>query len=593
MPKVPSYDNFQATPGILQGGQIDAPRVTGGLDPEMASIGSRQMEQLGQNMQRAASGLERIVMAEVEQANQVRVNDAMNKAVAARLKLTYDQAEGYTNLRGEAALNRPDGKPLDAEYGDKLRKEVDAIAQGLGNESQRRLFMAQAGRLSAEFTGGVTKHVAKEYGDYQMSVQDGTIATARGQMALEWGNPESLKQAQDATKAAVYQKGKLAGWSAKQTEAAMIEALSPGHSAVIASAADAGKLDYAREYMKQVNAELTPSARLQLAKTLETGDFEAKAQERTEQYMGQAGGDVAEALKLARANLSGKEEDAVVSRIKAIDAERVALRERGQSDAAEEAWKLYNAGQRIPASLQTRMDPRDWNTLRDKMRADAEGRAIKTDVTKWLEFTDKPIEQLARMTPQELLRDYRMHFSDGDLRNAQQMIMAARGQMSKGGSKAPGEVEGLQIITTTDLVKRGARELGVLPKSGPTTPAQEAAFLDFTDQIQIRVNEWEAANGKKATAEVVRKILNDEKLNKVRLDTWGTDPELPVIAVTPDKMGAAYVVVSDGKKSSEVRLASIPAAYRADAIRRRQAANLPVTEADIARMWVVDGRPVK
>ena len=450
MPKVPSYDNFQVTPNNIGGARIE-----GGLTPEMASVGSRQMEQLGQNVQRAASGVERIMLAEVEQANQVRVNDAMNKAVAAKLKLTYDQADGYTNLRGEAALNRPDGKALEAEYTDRLQKELDAIAQGLGNESQRQAFTGQAGRMATEFLGGINRHVAKEYNEYQMSVQDGTIATARAQMALEWGDPISLKEAQDATKAAVYQKGKLAGWSAKQTEAAMIEALSPGHSAVIASAADAGKLDYAREYMKQVNAELTPSARLQLAKTLETGDFEAKAQERTEQYMGQAGGDVAEALKLARANLSGKEEDAVVSRIKAIDAERVALRERGQSDAADQAWRIYSdtgSINRIPASVLSAMDGRDLQALRKTAKADYEAsiaqREVKTDPSIYYALT------LAAATDPEFKNeDLRLYFdrlSPGDRKH----FMDLQGKAMK-----PGEAD--NVATATQQITALAKKLGL------------------------------------------------------------------------------------------------------------------------------------
>ena len=381
MPTVPRYDNFQVAPNNIGGARIES-----GLTPEMASVSTRQMEQVGQNMQRAASGFERIMLAEMEQANQVRVNDAMNKAVQAKLRLTYDPKEGYVNLRGDAALTRPDNKSLDAEYTERLQKELDAIAQGLGNEAQRTAFGQQAGRMSVEFQGGLNRHVAKEYTDYQMSVQDGTIATARDQMALEWGNPESVKQGQDAIKAAVYQKGKLAGWSAKQTEAAMVEALSPGHSAVVQGAVDAGKLDYAREYMKQVNAELTPQSRLQLAKVLEAGDFETKAQESTERFMAQANGDTAAALKLARENLSGKEEDAVVSRIKAIDAERVTLRERDQSDAADTAWRIYaetGGLGRIPASVMARMDGRDLNALRKTAKADYEAsiaqREVKTD----------------------------------------------------------------------------------------------------------------------------------------------------------------------------------------------------------------------
>ena len=373
MPRVPTYDNFQTRPNLQP--QVEA-RV-----PNAPDVAGRQMAQMGQAVQGLGGEVGRIALDMQQQANQVKINDAMNRAVQAQLRLTFDPAEGYTHLRGDAALTRPDGKALPNEFDEKLGKSLDEIEGTLGNEAQKTAFRQQVGQLRAQFQGKVTAHMAKEFGDYQISVQDGTIATARDQMALAWGDAGAVQQGVNAIKAAVAEKGRLQGWSAQQVEAGMREVLSPGHASVVASAVDAGKLDYAREYFKQVGAELTPQARLQLTKVLDAGDFEARTQDAADRLLAKHEGDAAAALAEVRATMSGKDEDATVQRIKAIDGERVQLRERAQKDASDQGWNFYARTGRLPApSIMAAMDGKDAVALRRTAQAEAEARAAKSEV---------------------------------------------------------------------------------------------------------------------------------------------------------------------------------------------------------------------
>lgn len=373
MPRVPTYDNFQTRPGLQP--QVEA-RV-----PNAPDVAGRQMAQMGQAVQGLGGEVGRIALDMQQQANQVKLNDAMNKAMQAQLRLTFDPAEGYTHLRGDAALTRPDGKALPNEFDEKLGKTLDEIEGTLGNEAQKTAFRQQAGQLRTQFQGKVTAHMAKEFGDYQISVQDGTIATARDQMALAWGDAGAVQQGVNAIKAAVAEKGRLQGWSAQQVEAGMREVLSPGHASVVASAVDAGKLDYAREYFKQVGAELTPQARLQLTKVLDAGDFEARTQDAADRLLAKHEGDAAAALAEVRATMSGKDEDATVQRIKAIDGERVQMRERVQKDASDQGWNFYARTGRLPApSIVAAMDGKDAVALRRTAQAEAEARASKSEV---------------------------------------------------------------------------------------------------------------------------------------------------------------------------------------------------------------------
>lgn len=571
MPTVPTYDSFQAAPGVLPQTRLTS--------PEVPDVAGQQAQQMGQGLQRAGSELGKIALDMAQQANQVRINDAMNKAVAAKNRLIYDPAEGFVHLRGEAALTRPDDKSLDLEYTEKLKKRFDEIETGLGNQAQRDTFRQQSGQLMSQFNGALTQHVAKEYGAFRYSVQEGTIQVARDQMALAWGDAEALGQSRDAIKAAVVEQGRLKGLSAQQVEANLVEALSPGHAAVIASATDAGKLDYAREYMKQVNAELTPGARLQIQKTLDAGDFEARTQGQADTLYSQHKGNISAALADARTNLSGKEEDAVVTRLKNYDAERVALRERGQKDAADQAWQLVSQGKRVPPSVMAALDGRDAIAVHKVL---TEGTPVKTDVGKWLEFTNLPPATLATLSPQQLMRDYRPYFSDTDLRNADQMIQAAKGL--RGGK--PNQ-EGLQLMTTADLLKRTATELKILPASGKPSETEQTKYLAFTDRMQVKVNQWESTNGKKASPEILRSLLDEEKLNVVRYDGWGFDTDQPYVSMTSDQQAKAYVKVGD----EEIKLSAVPMHRRAQIVEALQAKGQSVTEAEIARLWVKAGKP--
>lgn len=347
------------------------------------TFGIEQQAQLGQAGMTIGQQLARQQIDEQNQINQTRVNDALNKAVEARLRLTYDRADGYVNLQGESALNRPDGKPLDEEYAERFQKQVAELTDGLGNDVQRREFAQQASQMGLQLRAGIQQHVAREFNAYELSVQDGTVKTAQQQMGLSWGAPEAVSQAKTAIAAAVYQTGKLRGWSGQQTRAAMVEQLSAGHNAALAGAIDAGKLDYAREYLKQNNDELTPEVRLRVQKALEVGDFEAKTQGAAETLYSASKGDVAAALAAAREKYTGKEEDAIVNRIKGFDAERVALRERGQADAADKAWRIYadtGSVSRIPPTILAAMDGKAVDALRRTARVDAEAAANKREV---------------------------------------------------------------------------------------------------------------------------------------------------------------------------------------------------------------------
>jgi hypothetical protein len=441
MPRVPTYDNFQVSPTNLPNAQVrpvgarfDAPFTEG-----MATAPGRALQQFGQGLAQAGAGVNKIVQEEFEVANQVRVNDAVSQAAKARLELTFNPTDGFANIKGENALKRPGDKSLDQEFSEKLQTRMDGIAKGLGNDQQRMRFKAQADQLMLQFQGSLNQHMAKEFNVYQDSVDDGTVRTGQEQMALAWGDPNAIKQAQDAVRAAVVNKATRYGISGKAAEAALTEALSPGHSAVIAAAVDAGSLDYARQYLKDNTAELSPQARLQLTKAVDVGDFEKRTQDAAGDLWTTHKGDIKAALSAAREKFTGKDEDAIVTRLKTLDGEKEAITKRQQAQAQDTAWDIFNRTgslAKIPATIQASMDPQHWAALRNTAKAAADGGQVKTDPNIYYALT------LASATDSnfkgEDLRKYADKLSPTDFKH----FVDLQGKANK-----PGEIDQVASVT--------------------------------------------------------------------------------------------------------------------------------------------------
>lgn len=249
MPVVPSYGGAQVAPTSTGNNTYAAPQVqdaTGG-----------QLQQAGNAVERLGTVGSNIAIDMQQQVNQVRVDDALNKAREKVLNLTYDPQAGFKSLKGDAALTRPDGLPLEQEYGDKLNSTISELATGLGNDAQRLAFQRQANDMAVQFSGNVQAHKVAEYRDYALSTQDGTIKLGVEAAKQGWNNPEQVKTSLDSVKAAVIRAGSLQGWSGSETMVKMKTITSAAHEGVIAAALQNQNPSYAQQYLAANKAEMT------------------------------------------------------------------------------------------------------------------------------------------------------------------------------------------------------------------------------------------------------------------------------------------------------------------------------------------------
>ena len=255
MPRVPTYDNFQQMPAQFQPVQIQPamPRVDPGA----------QAASFGQAAQRAGAVAMDMELEALKQANQLRVDDALNKALEAEMRLAYDKDAGYTNQRGISALERESGKPLADEYDEEFGKAIESIGAGLGNDYQRQAFGQAIAKRRAAFRAGAMKHEADEFRTYTLSVREGTVATRMQQIGLNYNNPEVIDEAITSIRAATYDAAKLQGKSAEWADAQARKMASNAHKTAIAAALEKNDVAYADRYLKRYGKDMEADDLLQ------------------------------------------------------------------------------------------------------------------------------------------------------------------------------------------------------------------------------------------------------------------------------------------------------------------------------------------
>lgn len=255
MPRVPTYDNFQQMPAQFQPVQIQpaTPRVDPGA----------QAASFGQAAQRAGAVAMDMELDALKQANQLRVDDALNKALEAEMRLAYDKDAGYTSQRGLSALERESGKPLADEYDEEFGKAVESIGAGLGNDYQRQVFGQAIAKRRAAFRAGAMKHEADEFRTYTLSVREGTIATRMQQIGLNYNNPEVIDEAITSIRAATYDAAQLQGKSAEWSDAQARKMVSNAHKTAIAAALEKNDVAYADRYLKRYGKDMEADDLLQ------------------------------------------------------------------------------------------------------------------------------------------------------------------------------------------------------------------------------------------------------------------------------------------------------------------------------------------
>ena len=278
MPRVPTYDNFQQQPDQIRPVQAQAvaPRVDAGAMPDA----------MGRGLQQAGQVAGQIELDALQRANQLRVDDALNRALETEMRLTYDKDAGYTNQRGLSALERESKRTLTDDYGETYQSTIAELTAGLGNDAQKQAFTAAASKRLQSFRAGLMRHEAEQFKDYTLSVREGTIATRTNLIGLNYNNPAVIDEAITSIRAATYDAAKLQGKSAEWADAQAKRMTSNAHKVALQAALQNNDVLYADKYLAKYAKDMDTDDLLQ-AQGLITKEMDIRvATERATSVMG-------------------------------------------------------------------------------------------------------------------------------------------------------------------------------------------------------------------------------------------------------------------------------------------------------------------
>lgn len=276
MPTVPRVSGFSAAPEAAPAFRQQNP-----ISADVLSIGSRQAEQFGQAMVGAGGAIMAKEKEAFDQANALRVDDALNRATEQAMRLQHDKTDGFTSLKGFDAVNRESGVPLAEEFTQKLDKGISDIASTLGNDRQRQMFQMHANDIRTRFMGQATAYEGAQYRDYNLSTREATVPNAANALILNFSDPKNVEQQVTRIRGAIMggidpntgvfvpgsaqMQGKSAAWAQEKAD----EAISGAHLGAIQTAMEAGNVNGAMRYRQKYADQLTAADMIKIDGTLQ------------------------------------------------------------------------------------------------------------------------------------------------------------------------------------------------------------------------------------------------------------------------------------------------------------------------------------
>ena len=265
MPTVPSYDNFQASPGALPQVRMSTPTM-----PNVAGVPAKE---IGQGLQQVGQSMSREALQAIEEANTLRAEDAYNRLRQKQIDLAYGEERGAFRVEGANVLDRKSKMSFADEYIAEFDKAGSEIAATLTNDEQRKRFnhRAQASRL--EFGAQLQRHQAEQVDRWRTGVMRDTVET---ETRVAMKNPydvEAIGASVERVRLAV---GAEAARNGIPADEAIAKAVGGIHAGVIATALNDDKLDYARQYLKEFGDEIDPKDRMTMTAKLDARDKEVR-----------------------------------------------------------------------------------------------------------------------------------------------------------------------------------------------------------------------------------------------------------------------------------------------------------------------------
>ena len=259
--RVPEYQRQIQDASLPQVQQISA--VKGSND--FINPGIEAAAQAGANL---FKGVEQGAMSAYEK----EINDAnRSRTLAATTELnTYDQdaafsKDGWLNQKGAAVFSQQNSKPLTDNVLDARAEKIAHIADGLGNEDQRRMFMEYATNSDVRLRESLLQHENEQYRVFKRSTLTDAIQGQSQNMALYNNDIDGLKQSIANMRSYAEDLGNLEGYGKGHSKSQYANSLiSNSLKLAVSNAMAQGRSGDAFKILHQLGPEFEPNDHLEM-----------------------------------------------------------------------------------------------------------------------------------------------------------------------------------------------------------------------------------------------------------------------------------------------------------------------------------------
>lgn len=247
-------------------GARPAPQPTAGfsqyrVDPTALLEPGRALMRTGAGLEAEGDKLFNEFKVEQEKADNVRVQDAINKLKERKLDLEIGEKDGYMRLKGGAAVNQP----LLPQYTQKYDDAYQQIAGSLASDAQREKFKLHAAPVEMQLKEGLLRHMVTQGDVYAKEVYEGTVRTSVRDAVVQWNNPLAVELAVAGISNAVNNRAERESWPKEMRDAEFQLQAGKVHNAVVQQALATGNPAYAEKWYEAHKADID----LPTAKALE------------------------------------------------------------------------------------------------------------------------------------------------------------------------------------------------------------------------------------------------------------------------------------------------------------------------------------
>jgi hypothetical protein len=240
---------------------------------------SGQAERAAQDLSKTLGGVASMLEQEQKKLDDIRVEDAINKAKMSALELSQGE-EGFTKVKGEGVVT----KPVRDDYTKRFSQKMGEIGAGL-SQSQKSIFNRRSQPLSLSYQSSLLGHIGRETSNYQDTTDLATMDIEVQEAAANWGNPQTVIESAQRIKYTVNSIADRKGLSADAKKKLLNENMTQMHKGVIYSMLESTPKQ-AKIYYSKNKKDINGINRIAIETKLKAGTVKLESQSLTDEVIG-------------------------------------------------------------------------------------------------------------------------------------------------------------------------------------------------------------------------------------------------------------------------------------------------------------------